>query len=330
MDLSYRPMRVGDFAACADIINSDPVVGPRYGPAIHLLPVVWSHLLGREAFRAFVFETSDSGRRKIILVGIAAFVADSFVRRLKTPPFVWIGPELTQCIANGHSPLLSDQAVAAANATGTLNCFCWSGCIHPEYVAEPEVHNFSVRAFIDVHAGYHLREIISQAENEGHLQQILGSGGLVLSDRNGSYASACAEDMQGLWQRPHVLGITREAAERQIGTWVSTMFRYERPRLALTRRQQRLLTTAMNGSTDPELAAELGVSLAVVTKSWRDIYDRVHDCIPNLFPSEESRERLGSERGRAKKHRLLSYVREHPEELRPIARKKYLSFAATY
>jgi hypothetical protein len=32
------------------------------------------------------------------------------------------------------------------------------------------------------------------------------------------------------------------------------------------------------------------------------------------------REQLGSERGKAKNHRLLCYVREHPEELRPIVR----------
>jgi len=321
MDLSYRPMRAGDVAACVDLIKSDPILGPRYGPAIWLLPAVWSRLLGQESFRAFVFETTESGHKKIISVGIAVFVADDFVRQMKTPPFVWIGKELTQCIAEGHSPLLSDREVALANSNGTLTCFCWSGCIHQQYVAEPVVNNFSVRAFIEVHSGYYLREIIGQADNEHHLQQMLGSGGLLLCDRKGTYESACAEDIRGLWRRPHVLGITRELAKRQIGTWISMMFRHERPRLGLTRKQQRLLTTAMNGSTDPELAAELSTSLAAVKKSWRDIYDRVHDCIPKLFPSEASREQLGSERGKAKKHRLLSYVREHPEELRPFARK---------
>ena len=321
MDLSYRRMRVDDFAACVDIINSDLIVGPRYGPAIQLLPAVWSHLLGREAFHAFVIELSESGREKIVMVDIAVFVTDDFARRMKTRPFMWIGPELTQRIAEGGSPLLSDHEVAAANSSGTLNCLLLSGCVHPQYVAEPEVLNFSVGAFFEVHSGYYLRELVAQAENECHLQEVLASGGLVLCDRKGTYRSFCAEDVRGLWQRPHVLGITRELAERQIGTWISTIFRYQRPRLGLTRNRQRLLTAAMNGSTDPELAAELGVSLAVVKKSWRDIYDRVHDRIPNLFPSEGSRERSGSERGRAKKHRLLSYVREHPEELRPITRK---------
>jgi len=77
----------------------------------------------------------------------------------------------------------------------------------------------------------------------------------------------------------------------------------------------------MNGSTDWELATQLGISVAAVKKSWRDIYGRVHDRIPKLFPSEGHEKQLGSERGKAKKARLLAYVREHPEELRPIARK---------
>jgi len=67
-------------------------------------------------------------------------------------------------------------------------------------------------------------------------------------------------------------------------------------------------------------AGQLNVSEAAVKKRWRDIYDRVHDRVPELFSAEESPE-SSSKRGKAKKHRLLSYVREHPEKLRQIARK---------
>jgi len=321
MDLTYRPMRASDVAACVSLTKADPIVGPRYGGAIEMLPAVWSRLLGQESFRAFVFETVDSGRKKIILVGIAVFVEDDFVRQLKTPPSVWIGPELTQRIAKGHSPLLSDREVAAANSNGSLTCVVWSGCLDQQYVAEPEVHNFSASTFFEVHAGYYLREVIVQAENGAHLQQVLGSGGLVLSDRQGKYAPVRAEDVPGIWHRSHLLGITRELAKQQIGSWVSTMFRYKRPRLGLSRKQQRLLTTALKGDTDVELARVLGISVAAVKKSWRDIYDRVHVCIPKLFAPDGRLEQLGSERGRAKKQRLLSYVRTHPEELRPISRR---------
>ena len=321
MDFSYRPMRAGDVAACVSLTRADPIVGPRYGGAIELLPAVWSRLLGQESFRAFVFETTDSGRKKIVLVGIAVFVEDDFVRQLKTPPSVWIAPELTQRIAKGHSPLLSDREVAAANSNGTLTCVVWSGCLDQQYVAEPEAHNFCAGSFFEAHAGYYLREVIVQAENGAHLQQVLGCGALVFCDRQGKYGPARAEDVPGIWYRPHLLGITRELAKQQIGSWVSTIFRYKRPRLGLSRKQQRLLMAAMKGDTDVELARELGISVAAVKKAWRDIYARVHVCIPKLFPPDGRLEQLGSERGRAKKQRLLSYVRTHPEELRPISRR---------
>jgi hypothetical protein len=55
------------------------------------------------------FEFSDLGSRpkKAVAVGVSAFVTEGFVRRLKAPPFVWIGPELTALVAKGRSPLLS-------------------------------------------------------------------------------------------------------------------------------------------------------------------------------------------------------------------------------
>jgi hypothetical protein len=316
-------MRADDIAACVDLVKADPILAPRYGVAIKLLPAVWSRLLGQESFRAFVFEVSNSGRKKIITVAIAAFVADDFAHRMKTAPFVWIGPEITRRVAEGRSPLLSDRELGEANSAGALNLVIWTCCIHRQYVTEPEVHNFSVSAFIELHSGYYLREGMVQAESEGHVQQVLGSGGLNFCAREGRYVMPSAEEAQRLPDQPHLLGITRDSAERQIGTWITAMFRYQPPRLGLSRKQQRLLTAAMNGGTDAELAAELDISVAAVKKSWRDIYDRVYDWVPELLPAEGSRAESGSERGKAKKHRLLSYMREHPEELRPIARKKH-------
>jgi len=53
-----------------------------------------------------------------------------------------------------------------------------------------------------------------------------------------------------------------------------------------------------------------------VKKVWGSIYERVsahsHGLIPDKVPEE-----LNSERGKEKKQRLLAYLREHPEELRP-------------
>jgi len=60
----------------------------------------------------------------------------------------------------------------------------------------------------------------------------------------------------------------------------------------------------------------LGISLSAVKKTWRSIYDRVTANSAGLIPGQMSEE-LTMERGEEKKQRLLAYLREHPEELRP-------------
>lgn len=87
--------------------------------------------------------------------------------------------------------------------------------------------------------------------------------------------------------------------------------------LPLRPSEQRLLLAALRGGTNEELAADLGVSLSAVKKTWILIYERSSAYVHG-FSSE--REPDGTtERVKEKKQRLLSYLREHPEELRPAS-----------
>ncbi len=80
----------------------------------------------------------------------------------------------------------------------------------------------------------------------------------------------------------------------------------------------------MHGGTDRELSGDLGISLATVKKTWRSIYVRVAARLRDLIPSTSaaSGDEATPERGREKKHSLIAYLREHPEELRPVSRKQ--------
>jgi len=51
------------------------------------------------------------------------------------------------------------------------------------------------------------------------------------------------------------------------------------------------------------------------------IYERVAACRPELAPTNSPSEEWTQDRGKQKKQRLLAYLREHPEELRPVSRK---------
>jgi len=78
---------------------------------------------------------------------------------------------------------------------------------------------------------------------------------------------------------------------------------------------QELLRHALRGDTDDELARALGITTAAVKKRWIKIFEDVERRVPsfgNLSPSHDS------VRGPQRRHRLLAYVREHPEELRPF------------
>ncbi|SRR6266513_2148650 len=116
MAVRYRPMRPNDAKECVEIVAAHPFVGPRYGSGTTDLRTVWLSLLGREAFRAVVFEDGEDTQVRIMGVGVSAFVSHDFLLELKTPPFFWARPEMTKRVLCGESPLLSDKQVRQANA----------------------------------------------------------------------------------------------------------------------------------------------------------------------------------------------------------------------
>jgi hypothetical protein len=112
--------------------------------------------------------------------------------------------------------------------------------------------------------------------------------------------------------------MTRQLALSRAGSWIGSIFLNQPARFGFRPSEQRLLLTALRGGTDPELADELGVSLSAVKKSWALIYERVSPHLQGFTCCHESIEGV-SERGKEKKQRLLCYLRDHPEELRPAS-----------
>ena len=87
MAVRYRPMRPNDAKECVEIVAAHPFMGPRYGSGTTDLRTVWLSLLGREAFRAVVFEDGEDTQVRIMGVGVSAFVSHDFLLELKTHPF---------------------------------------------------------------------------------------------------------------------------------------------------------------------------------------------------------------------------------------------------
>jgi hypothetical protein len=84
--------------------------------------------------------------------------------------------------------------------------------------------------------------------------------------------------------------------------------------------EQRLLSAAPQGGTDGELSDLLGVSLSAVKKVWASIYLRVQSVKPFDVRIELDKN-IDGDRGKEKKQKLLVFLREHPEELRPYSQR---------
>ena len=322
MILRERAMQPEDIPECVEILGNHPVVGPRYGKAIEELPAALSLLLELDAQTTSVMFSGESATAPICWIGISAFVRDDFVDDLKKPPHFWVGAELTSRIVRGKSPLLTGKELRDANSRGGLNLICWEGCTRSGYELNGEWLRFMMSTFVEKHRGFLWKEIISaQSESMDYLLLVLNTGGRFWDPLAGGYTSSLRKTPADILRKPHVLGATRDVDRGELtGSWAGALFDYHPPVLGLSQSEQRLLTCALQGTTDEQLAAMLGISLSAVKKVWISIHSRVQDSMPGIIPAPTPAI-LASGRGKEKRRSLLRYLREHPEELRPVSRR---------
>lgn len=108
-----------------------------------------------------------------------------------------------------------------------------------------------------------------------------------------------------------LLTYTPERAVAHPSFAMSLIFNSLPPRFGFSPAQQALLEAALLDTSDREFADQSGLTQDAVKKRWRAVYDRVSAVHPCLVPSRLA----GSDQRRL----LLGYVRQHLEELRPIA-----------
>lgn len=318
MLLRYRPMQPQDVAPCVDIVSANPILRARYGRAISDLESIWRGLLGSEAFTAVVFEELLGGDCRLVGPGVSVFVSDSFVRKIKIPPLIWIGPEMVKRMTSGDRPVLSDRELRAANTRGGLNLIGWHATTGEEDGKRIEVLNFMFSCFLDLHRGFLIKELLGQADSAEIVRGMANSGNRYFDSERQQFVDSLPASAEEIFGKPHIMGSTRHMIYP--GAWGSSIFSYQPPRFGFRRSEQRLLTAALRGGTDEELSEELNVSLSSVRRRWLSIYNRVCGCTPELFREDRNDDRT-SGRGKGKKNRLLAYLRQHPEELRPLSRK---------
>jgi hypothetical protein len=323
MTVSYRQMRPNDVRDCVDIIAAHPVVGPRYGNAIEGLGPAWLKLLSSDGFCiSLVFEEANEAKVNKLGVIASVFVSDEFLREAKTPPHFWFGPELAKRVVRGDSPVLSSRQVCEANTGDGLNLMEWQMTFRDDAVLRADVRVAGIAAVAEYLRGYRFKEVVAQVEGAKRLLRRRDGGWLLWKGPECGYNEFWQDDLDAVAAKPYVIGMTHERARARGLSWVSSIIlSYQPPHIGFRRSEQRLLICAMHGGTDQELSDELMISIATVKKTWRSIYDRVAERFPELIPTIEAYADGASGRGREKKQRLIAYLREHPEELRPVSRK---------
>jgi len=295
-------------------------LGPPYPQeSWRILPELWQTLLSTG--RLLLFLVEDRARpvgSRIISCCAAVFAMDTFCAEAKStlPPF--LGVQLAQRYLSQQLPLLSRSEIAGANADEGLNlvvCFeGWdrTGLSHEQFLA---VREKQCGAFHDALSGYHLKEFLANPMGKETLQEMLDAGAQIQRD----YATYFRESDSAAEEssRPWLVGLTREEAQAHPGSYLASLFFSGRPRFHFSHAQQELLRHALIGETSDDLASSLSLSPWTVKKRWHAIYTRVARVDPELLPPTIGEGPTAHARGTERRRRLLNYLRQHPEELRP-------------
>jgi hypothetical protein len=305
-----RMARPSDAEAVADLlcIACPPLVvlGTRLADLI-------ARLIAGEAIRCGVIEQADpSGRWMAGASGASIFVADAVADQLLAADRPFGAAMVLERLAAGETGLaLGPAEIARANAEAGLNLFV-IGFSHAQRADSPALRILLARAiehFVAAHRGYRLKRVLR--EDDAPIAEILIQSGMR------PVRSFGPEETGGMPRRL----MLREATDAMPlfpDSITAQLFAFSPPVILFPAAERRMLEQALNGLSDEELAAELGLSINTVKRMWKSVYARSAERAPHVMlsdPGHGPAERRV--RGAEKRRHLLLYIREHPEELRP-------------
>lgn len=268
---------------------------------------VWRELLENVSFHGSVIESERPiGGRRIVACGLGVFVADAFADGEIQNPRPGLNSRIIAGVAAGESLMLSRAQIGAGNAgkgVDFVNMYgTWRDAVlNADQLAE--VHALLGTSFVEHFVGYRFNRVLKEA---------IGHSRISLARATGTYRIVAefqeAESVLAVASPESVLTSPYSVA--------AALYRYQKPVLRLRPAEQKLLAAALAGKTDAELSAELGLSIEAIKKRWMSVFDRVDEFKPEILnnPLTES-----DGRGPQKRHRVVAYIRSHPEELRPYS-----------
>jgi len=310
--MSWRPIRPAELDECLSL-NPKSMGDELVGRARAL--AAWQRLRMARSFRAVVIE-SDVPIKGHRIVGFAAnvFVSAAFAEREIADPKPGVNARLISSIASGDAVVLTAKQLAYENTQGCLHLIVVQPCSMPA-VLTPEERQDVIRqvslANLSCFDGYRVRQVLMEATSASEIEFTRSFQVWKLLSTLEDYHR---RNPGNSWNRDRALF----AIDLAGGHSFEVKGGHDRePILGLRSSDQELLEAALRSTTDLELSVELGLKLPALKKRWASVFNRVAVAKPELLPGlDDNLDR--HTRGRQKKHRLLAYVREHPEELRPF------------
>ena len=308
----WRPVRPVELEECLSI-NPKGMGHEIVGRARAL--AAWQELLKSRSFQSFAIESDESipGHR-IVGFGASVFVSAAFTKRETADPKPGLNSRLISRIDSGQAIVLTPKQVAYENAQGSLHLIVLQGGSMLD-VLTPEQCQDALRqvglAVFSCLDGYQIRLALMETISA---KEIRYAKLFPIWKVRSKFEGFHRHNPTSSWNRDRALF----AVDRADGpAFVVPGGPRREPVLRLRNSDQDLLAAALRGSTDLELSEELGLKLPTLKKRWASVFNRVAIAKPEFLPGlDDNLDRQA--RGPQKRHHLLAYVREHPEELRPF------------
>ena len=306
--MNWREVEEADLLDCLSIdprVWGDEIVGRERALA------AWKELTRTLSFNSAVIQAAGpDGVKQKLAFGSSVFVTAEFAKYELENPRPGVNSRVIASIVSGESVVLPEANLSdSSNPLDVviLSCNYRYGEMNAEQTTQMEM--ILPVSFATLHVGYRLNRILSETVCERQLK---------VYESSGVWRTIAKFPGEGR----ALIVLTEEGAFSTSGSIAVPLFQYRRPVLHLRDTEKQLLCEAMNGEADHALAARMNLSLASVKKRWACLYDRIADVRPDLLPDAESRG-WNESRGPQKRHRILAYVRSHPEELRPFRWRSY-------
>lgn len=310
---SWRKTRTSDLPDCMALHpakNGAEVVGPERALK------AWRQLFEMtHATRSAVVERQGKHQAEIVGFGFATFVKKSFAEAEVRNPRPGLNSRIIQSVVDGKPVIATYEEVRDANTRADLEQVIldtsWKDG-HLDSAQVDEVRILLGLAYMELYAGYRFSRILSEMVDERDLWHVRGQQSFEVLDRFEAYRHANPETN---WNPERViLAATLESMRTDPHSVAAGLFHHHlQPQFAFARGEQQLLEAALEGADDAAASKSLFVTLPAIKRRWANIFERVAAIRPDLCPPDGN-----GTRGTQKRQRILTYLRSHPEELRPF------------